>query len=183
MCDYSAGGVQHRDAKTGERLVTGSISYHTIGFRSPKDPGVAVCALPGMEITLSGIPEEIQKRYGVGPESTATFRKIEPGNTIPRNEFHLYRDAVEFPNGELAKLMELGPGVHAEVLKVPVITPEEHERLYGNVDAFPELEQPWSFAGFEDGFADDGDFGEGDLLEPDEKNVMPVRTRDPLVTA
>ena len=54
MCDYSLHNVRTRPAKVGDKLVTREF-FHTLtrGFASPADFSVAVCVLPGTELSFS----------------------------------------------------------------------------------------------------------------------------------
>jgi hypothetical protein len=54
MCDYSLHNVGTRPAKVGDKLVTREF-FHTLtrGFASPADLSVAVCVLPGTELSFS----------------------------------------------------------------------------------------------------------------------------------
>jgi hypothetical protein len=54
MCDYSLHHVKYRPAKVGDKLVTREfIGTLTRGFASPEDLDVAVCVLPGTELSFS----------------------------------------------------------------------------------------------------------------------------------
>ena len=60
MCDYSLQHVASRPAKVGDRLVsTGFFNSITRGFAEVGEPRVAVCLLPGTELTfVNGIEAE-----------------------------------------------------------------------------------------------------------------------------
>ena len=53
MCDYSLHAITSRPAEVGETLVSTSFpGSSTLGFASPKEPAVAVCLLPGTELSF-----------------------------------------------------------------------------------------------------------------------------------
>jgi hypothetical protein len=54
MCDYSLHHVKTRPASVGDKLVTSEFKYSlTRGFASQEDRNVAVCLLPGTELSFS----------------------------------------------------------------------------------------------------------------------------------
>jgi hypothetical protein len=53
MCDYSLHNVKIRPAKVGDKLTTRQFSYTTRGFSAPEDMNVAVCLLPGTELSFA----------------------------------------------------------------------------------------------------------------------------------
>jgi len=53
MCDYSLQNVKTRPAKVGDKLVTRRFSSGTSGFAAPEDVNVAVCVLPGTELSFA----------------------------------------------------------------------------------------------------------------------------------
>jgi hypothetical protein len=54
MCDYSLQNVKSRPAKVGDKLSTHNFGTGTIGFASSQDDSVAVCVLPGTELSFAG---------------------------------------------------------------------------------------------------------------------------------
>ncbi len=52
MCDYSLHHVKSRPAKVGDKLNTRNFGMGTRGFSAPEDASVAVCVLPGTELSL-----------------------------------------------------------------------------------------------------------------------------------
>src|SRR4029079_4833140 len=55
MCDYSLHHVKTRPANSGDTLVTHQfVGFFTRGFAAPDDLNVAVCLLPGTELSFSG---------------------------------------------------------------------------------------------------------------------------------
>jgi hypothetical protein len=128
MCDYSLHAVASRPAKVGETLVTTSFrGTSTRGFAAKEERGVAVCLLPGTELTF-----EHDVRYNRNWLSTksagfrvARFCKIEP--CAP----HQHHDALAFPGGNMVLVNLLSEGQYARVLQLPVIRQEQN----ANVDA------------------------------------------------
>ena len=53
MCDYSLHSVKTRPAKLGEKLTTHLFESGTKGFCGPEDTSVAVCLLPGTEVSFT----------------------------------------------------------------------------------------------------------------------------------
>src|SRR5271154_1213978 len=81
MCDYSLQNVKSRPAKVGDKLTTHNFGTGTMGFAAPEDANVAVCVLPGTELSfadavsgfLSGL---LRWRKQVINHKTAIFRQI-----------------------------------------------------------------------------------------------------------
>ena len=53
MCDYSLEHVKSRPAKVGDKLTTRHFGWATRGFAAPEDENVAVCVLPGTELSFA----------------------------------------------------------------------------------------------------------------------------------
>jgi hypothetical protein len=126
MCDFSLHAVRSRPAKVGDKLTTRMFNLGTGGFCAPEDHGMAVCLLPGTELSFA---DEV-RRWSKWPSpwnetvisfSTAIFRQI---NKDKRATHH---DAIEFPNGEIVLLTTLVEGQQATVLQLPA-GPEKGER-------------------------------------------------------
>jgi hypothetical protein len=124
MCDFSLHAVRSRPAKVGDRLTTHMFNLGTSGFCAPEDERMAVCLLPGTEVSFA---DEVRRaprfpwserviRY-----KTAIFRQI---NLHKRATHH---DALEFPNGEVVLLTLLEEGQQATVLQLPA-APREQEK-------------------------------------------------------
>ena len=54
MCDYSLHNVKSRPAKVGDRLTTRDFRTGTRGFAASEDASMAVCVLPGTELSFAG---------------------------------------------------------------------------------------------------------------------------------
>ena len=117
MCDYSLHNVKTRPAKVGDKLTTHFFQSGTRGFCAPEDAAVAVCVLPGTELSFT---EEVRRKriwpWGKGliKHKTAIFRQI---NKEVQATHH---DALEFPDGQIVLLTFLEEGQKATVLQLPV---------------------------------------------------------------
>jgi hypothetical protein len=115
MCDYSLHHVKTRPARIGDKLFTRRFSA-TGGFCAPEDVNVAVCVLPGTELSFA---HEV-KRSRLWLWSKTTFRYktaiIRQINLANPNTHH---DALEFPDGEIVLLTYLMEGQQATVLQLP----------------------------------------------------------------
>jgi hypothetical protein len=106
MCDYSLHHVKTRPAKVSDKLTTHNFGTGTRGFSASEDANVAVCVLPGTELSFA---DEVRiTRRNPWPDvinyKTAIFRQINQDD--PR----AHHDALEFPNGELVLLTFLAQG-------------------------------------------------------------------------
>jgi hypothetical protein len=106
MCDFSLQSVRSRPAKVGDKLVTRNFGTGTRGFAAADDPGLAVCVLPGTELSFT---REVRcfptgllgLRDKVINYKTAIFRQINQEKAMA------HHDALEFPDGEIALLIPL----------------------------------------------------------------------------
>jgi hypothetical protein len=115
MCDFSLHAVRSRPAKVGDRLPTRMFNAGTTGFCAPEDEGMAVCLLPGTELSFD---DQVRRANnwpwnGLIRYKTAIFRQI---NKDKRCTHH---DALEFPNGQLVLLTLLMAGQQVTVLQLP----------------------------------------------------------------
>lgn len=117
MCDFSLEAVRSRPAKVGDKLTTQTFNTGTRGFCAPEDHGLAVCLLPGTELSFT---DEL-KEWPVAPWAsnvisrfrTAIFRQVN------KDRPHTHHDALEFPDGKVVLLTTLRPGQQATVLQLP----------------------------------------------------------------
>jgi hypothetical protein len=118
MCDYSLHSVKSRPAKVGDKLTTHCFGTGTRGFAASEDMNVAVCVLPGTELSFA---EEV-KCLPTGliawcdkviEHKTAIFRQIN------KDKVAAHHDALEFPDGRIALLTSLSEGQQATVLQLP----------------------------------------------------------------
>lgn len=117
MCDYSLHHVKSRPTKVGDKLNTRNFGMGTRGFSAPEDASVAVCVLPGTELSFAN---EVKLRRlwpwnkNVIKHKTAIFRQIDQDNRVA------HHDALEFPDGRMILLTFLAEGQQATVLQLPV---------------------------------------------------------------
>lgn len=126
MCDYSLHSVGSRLAKVGDKLTTRNFGTGTRGFAASEDRSVAVCVLPGTELSfnskvkclgddLFGWP--VSGLFGwpgkVINYNTAVFRQIN------KDKLAAHHDALEFPDGQIVLLTALDEGQQATVLQLP----------------------------------------------------------------
>ena len=117
MCDYSLHHVNSRPAKVGDRLTTRDFGLGTRGFAAPEDKNVAVCVLPGTEMSFVGevecVPRALAWREKVITHKTAIFRQVN------QEKKWVHHDALEFPDGEIVLLTYLQEGQVGTVLQLP----------------------------------------------------------------
>jgi len=81
MCDYSLHSVKSRPAKVGDKLTTRDFGTGTVGFAASEDMNIAVCVLPGTELSFADevrcLPTGLIARSDkVIEHKTAIFRQI-----------------------------------------------------------------------------------------------------------
>jgi hypothetical protein len=118
MCDYSLQSVKSRPAKVGDRLITRDFGTGTRGFAASDNNEVAVCVLPGTELSFTGEVRYLSNglfawRDRVINHKTAIFRQINKGKIAA------HHDALEFPDGAIVLLTVLCEGQQATVLQLP----------------------------------------------------------------
>lgn len=114
MCDYSAEHAVTRQAATGDRLVVGKISDHTIGMTSVNDPDTAVCLIPGTKLTFSRLPEDFATWHLLnGTIHGATFAQREARDGY-------FTDGIIFDDEKEFTILQCVPeGAHAMVEMIP----------------------------------------------------------------
>jgi hypothetical protein len=117
MCDYSLHHVKTRPAKVGDKLTTRDFGRGTRGFAASEDESVAVCVLPGTELSFAGQVRCVRRSF------VWSERVINHNTAIFRNVNQEYKwanhDALEFPDGEIVLLTILKEGQEATVLQLP----------------------------------------------------------------
>ena len=113
MCDYSLHSVKSRPAKVGDKLTTHNFGTGTRGFAASEDMNVAVCVLPGTELSFTDeircLPTGlIAWRDKIIDHKTAIFRQID--------KVAAHHDALELPDGRIVLLTKLCEGQQATVL-------------------------------------------------------------------
>ena len=118
MCDYSLHRIRSRPAKIGDKLSTRDFGTGTRGFAASENPSVAVCVLPGTELSFA---DEVRClsigllawRDKVISHKTAIFRQVN------KDKVAAHHDALEFPDGQIVLLTSLSEGQQATVLQLP----------------------------------------------------------------
>jgi hypothetical protein len=118
MCDYSLHNVKSRAAKVGDKLTTRSFGTGTRGFAASEDANVAVCVLPGTELSFSSeVTCQATGLFGwrnkVMKHTTAIFRQVN------KQKVAAHHDALEFADGQMVLLTSLAEGQQATVLQLP----------------------------------------------------------------
>ena len=119
MCDYSLQNVRSRPAKVADQLTTRDFGVGTRGFCAAEDSGLAVCVLPGTELSFANevtclpIGGLLPWRERVIRHKTAIFRQIN------KDRAAAHHDALEFPDGRMVLLTLLCEGQHVTVLQLP----------------------------------------------------------------
>jgi hypothetical protein len=117
MCDYSLELIKSRPAKAGDKLVSTSFpNTPTRGFASADDHSVAVCLLPGTELSFE---EEIRCDGVIF--SWSPGHKVAKFQQVNKGKQHVYHDALEFPDGKIVLLTQLREGQYATVLQLPAL--------------------------------------------------------------
>ena len=118
MCDYSLHSVKSRPAKIGDKLTTRDFGTGTVGFAASEDMNIAVCVLPGTELSFADevgcLPTGlIAWRDKVIEHKTAIFRQIN------KERVAAHHDALELPDGRIVLLTFLNEDQQATVLQLP----------------------------------------------------------------
>ena len=136
MCDFSLHAVRSRPAKVGDKLTTRMFNLGTRGFSAPEDERMAVCLLPGTELSFADdVRREIKWPWTerVIGFKTAIFRQINLHNRAT------HHDALEFPNGEVVLLTLLEEGQQATILQLPAGPKEKEEQAVSRVVATADV--------------------------------------------
>ena len=145
MCDYSIQGCKTRDARVGDRLVSGRIRTtdaagwtSSKGFYAEGDDGTAVCLRTGTELAFE---DDVRWRQScrwlegwdhTSSNRTAIFSELDVGR-----DYH--HDALEFPDGNRVKVAWLSPGQTAIVLQLPATAKHAHAEEGVDGVRLPEL--------------------------------------------
>jgi hypothetical protein len=118
MCDYSLHSVKSRPAKVSDKLTTYDFGTGTRGFAASEDMNVAVCVLPGTELSFAEEARCLSTglmawRDKLIEHKTAIFRQIN------KDKVAAHHDALEFPDGQIVLLTCLREGQEATVLQLP----------------------------------------------------------------
>jgi hypothetical protein len=123
MCDFSLHYVKSRPAKVGDKLITCNFGTGTRGFAASEDANLAVCLLPGTELSFASevacLPRRLLGwRQTVINHKTAIFRQINQDREM------VHHDALEFPDGQIVLLTFLSEDQRATVLQLPAAAVE-----------------------------------------------------------
>jgi hypothetical protein len=118
MCDYSLHNIRSRPAKVGDKLTTHHFGTGTRGFAASEDASVAVCVLPGTELSFAREVTCLPGRLFAWSDrvinhKTAIFRQIN------KERVAAHHDALEFPDGLIVLLTFLCEDQQATVLQLP----------------------------------------------------------------
>ena len=118
MCDFRLHSVRSRPAKVSDKLVTRDFGTGTRGFAASDDLGMAVCLLPGTELSFAGdvacLPAGLLgRKTKTIDHQTAIFRQVN------KEKLAAHHDALEFPDGRTVLLTLLCEGQAATVLQLP----------------------------------------------------------------
>ncbi len=116
MCDYSLHYVKSRPAKVGDQLTIRDFGLGTRGFAASEDKDLAVCVLPGTELSYAReVTFDHLMLWSVRTinHKTAIFRQINKTRQM------VHHDALEFPDGQIVLLTYLEEGQKATVLQLP----------------------------------------------------------------
>ena len=131
MCDYSLEHVKSRPGKVGDKLTTRDFGRVTRGFAAPGDKNVAVCILPGTELSFASEVKCVRSAFlwseRVISYKTAIFRRV-----TQEYEWDNH-DALEFPDGEIVLLTFLQERQQATVLQLPVAEKQSASSAENNV--------------------------------------------------
>ena len=90
ICDFSLHAVRSRLAKIGDQLTTHIFNWATTGFCAPEDEGMAVCLLPGTEVSFADQFGEVprspgrERRSATKPQSAGKSTNINRTPTMMR---------------------------------------------------------------------------------------------------
>jgi len=125
MCDYSLHHVKSRPAQVGDMLIVRDFGWGTRGFAASEDKNVAVCVLPGTELSFANAVACIPRwpfAISVINHKTAIFRQIN------QHDRYTHHDALEFPDGKIVLLTRLAGDQRATVLQLPATAVETRVR-------------------------------------------------------
>jgi hypothetical protein len=138
MCDYSLHHVKSRPAKVADKLTTRNFGIGTTGFAASEDRNVAVCLLPGAELSFASEVRWLQRLLSwserVITHKTAIFRQVNQERQA------VHHDALEFPDGQIVLLTLLKEDQEATVLQLPASAGVQRTEPSIASEASPSLE-------------------------------------------
>ena len=81
MCDYSLQNVKSRPARVGDKLTTSDFGTGTRGFAASEDASVAVCVLPGTELSFAEEVAVYRPVCSVGARKRSITRRRSSGKS------------------------------------------------------------------------------------------------------
>jgi hypothetical protein len=129
MCDFSLHAVRSRPAKVGDKLTTRLFNLGTGGFCAPEDHSMAVCLLPGTEVSFAA-PVRRWPNWPCSWNDTVTSYKTAIFRQVNKDKPNTHHDALELPNGEIVLLTTLLQGQQATILQLPAApeNPKDQEK-------------------------------------------------------
>src|SRR4029077_9665730 len=120
MCDYSRHHLRSRPAKVDDKLTVSDFGHllGTRGFAASEDKYLAVCLLPGTELSFEN---EVRRESNWVPWSTKIKHKTAIFRQVNKKGHAVHHDALEFPDGQIVLLTILKKGQQATVLKLPAL--------------------------------------------------------------
>jgi hypothetical protein len=120
MCDYSLHHLRSRPAKVDDKLTVSDFGHPlgTRGFAAPEDKYLAVCLLPGTELSFAN---EVRRENSWVPWSTKIKHKTAIFRQVNKKGHAVHHDALEFPDGQIVLLTILKQGQQATVLQLPAL--------------------------------------------------------------
>jgi hypothetical protein len=139
MCDYSLQGVSTVPAKVGHKLVTtGFHNTPTRGFTAIGTADVAVCLLPGTELSFEReVCREQSLWFRLLKKSQPLVHKVARFRQINLDDPCAHHDALEFPDGQVVLLTYLQIGQKATVIQLPA-----HPKTAAGSEAQNQLSRP-----------------------------------------
>ena len=130
MCDYSLAALRTRLASVGEELVTYRFPTGSLGMTTPVELEMykpefhgwwssfdarlvpcAICIPHGAQLSLSGIPERLRQKLGIGESEEVTFIQLSADEGR-------HRDGIRFRNGQEILLQRLAERQRALVVSL-----------------------------------------------------------------
>ena len=122
MCDYSLHNVTSRPAKVGDKLITTTFwSSITHGFAGVDEPNVAVCLLPGTELTFANEIEIQYQSHWLPVWNQKVASRVAVFRQVNMDQPNTHHDALELPDGHFALVNDLSEGQLATILQLPAI--------------------------------------------------------------
>lgn len=117
MCDFSLHAVKSRPAKVGDKLRTHNFGTGTRGFAALEDADLAICLLPGTELSFE---REVRCATRLlGWRQRVINHKIAIFRHVNQDQEMVHHDALEFPDGHIILLTNVEQGQAATVLQLP----------------------------------------------------------------